>query len=304
VGHGRVAYARGYANAVTDAADVKYCYRHPDRETGLACSECGRPICADCMTVAPVGLRCPEHSGRPQGVRRMTTGVRRAGFEGSGAFVTKTLIGLNVGAFLLLVGTGSPLTSGLAGEVAIDGSLFVGDSSIGLAAGEWWRLVTSGFLHAGLFHLGMNMLLLWWFGAPLEQGLGRARFVALYAVSLLAGAAGALLLSAQTPTVGASGAVFGLFGAAFVLERQAGITRGPAFTIIVLNLLLTFVVPGISIGGHLGGLAGGAVAMLALTRFGREHAAYGRPGAVGLAGVIAVGVLSVAVAWLQVQQYV
>jgi len=289
---------------VTDAADVKYCYRHPDRETGLACSECGRPICADCMTVAPVGLRCPEHSGRPQGVRRMTTGVRRAGFEGSGAFVTKTLIGLNVGAFLLLVGTGSPLTSGLAGEVAIDGSLFVGDSSIGLAAGEWWRLVTSGFLHAGLFHLGMNMLLLWWFGAPLEQGLGRARFVALYAVSLLAGAAGALLLSAQTPTVGASGAVFGLFGAAFVLERQAGITRGPAFTIIVLNLLLTFVVPGISIGGHLGGLAGGAVAMLALTRFGREHAAYGRPGAVGLAGVIAVGVLSVAVAWLQVQQYV
>lgn len=289
---------------MTDAADVKYCYRHPDRETGLACSECGRPICADCMTVAPVGLRCPEHSGRPQGVRRMTTGVRRAGFEGSGAFVTKTLIGLNVGAFLLLVGTGSPLTSGLAGEVAIDGSLFVGDSSIGLAAGEWWRLVTSGFLHAGLFHLGMNMLLLWWFGAPLEQGLGRARFVALYAVSLLAGAAGALLLSAQTPTVGASGAVFGLFGAAFVLERQAGITRGPAFTIIVLNLLLTFLVPGISIGGHLGGLAGGALAMLALTRFGREHAAYGRPGAVGLAGVIAVGVLSVAVAWLQVQQYV
>lgn len=289
---------------MTDAADVKYCYRHPDRETGLACSECGRPICADCMTVAPVGLRCPEHSGRPQGVRRMTTGVRRAGFEGSGAFVTKTLIGLNVGAFLLLVGTGSPLTSGLAGEVAIDGSLFVGDSSIGLAAGEWWRLVTSGFLHAGLFHLGMNMLLLWWFGAPLEQGLGRARFIALYAVSLLAGAAGALLLSAQTPTVGASGAVFGLFGAAFVLERQAGITRGPAFTIIVLNLLLTFLVPGISIGGHLGGLAGGALAMLALTRFGREHAAYGRPGAVGLAGVIAVGVLSVAVAWLQVQQYV
>jgi membrane associated rhomboid family serine protease len=234
----------------------------------------------------------------------MTTGVRRAGFEGSGAFVTKTLIGLNVGAFLLLVGTGSPLTSGLAGEVAIDGSLFVGNSSIGLAAGEWWRLVTSGFLHAGLFHLGMNMLLLWWFGAPLEQGLGRARFIALYAVSLLAGAAGALLLSAQTPTVGASGAVFGLFGAAFVLERQAGVTRGPAFTIIVLNLLLTFVVPGISIGGHLGGLAGGALAMLALTRFGREHASYGRPGAVGLAGVIAVGVLSVAVAWLQVQQYV
>lgn len=283
--------------------DVKYCYRHPDRETGLSCSECGRLICADCMTVAPVGLRCPEHSGKRQGVRRVATGVRRAGYEGSGVLVTKALIGLNVVVFLLLLATGSPLTGGLAGEVALEGSLFVGDSSIGLAAGEWWRLVTSGFLHAGLFHLGMNMLILWWFGAPLEQGLGRGRFAALYSVSLLAGAAGALLLSPQTPTVGASGAVFGLFGAALVLERQAGVTRGPAFTIIVLNLLLTFLVPGISIGGHLGGLAGGALAMLALTRFGREHAAYGRPGLVGLVGVTAVGVLSLAVAWLQVQQY-
>lgn len=289
---------------MSEAADVRYCYRHPDRETGLSCSECGRPICADCMTVAPVGLRCPEHSGQPQGVRRVTTKARRAGYEGAGGVVTKGLIGLNVVAFLLLVATGSPLTTGLAGEVALEGSLFVGNSEIGLAAGEWWRLVTSGFLHAGLFHLGMNMLILWWFGTPLEQGLGRARFVALYAVSLLAGAAGALLLSPQTPTVGASGAVFGLFGAAFVLERQAGITGGPAFTIIVLNLLLTFLVPGISIGGHLGGLAGGALAMLALTRFGREHAAYGRPGIVGLAGVMGVGVVSVAVAWLQVQQYV
>ena len=124
------------------------------------------------------------------------------------------------------------------------------------------------------------------------------------AVTLLAGSAGALLVSPQTPTVGASGAVFGLFGAAFVLERQAGITRGPAFTIILLNLVLSFVIPGISIGGHLGGLAGGALSMLALTRFGRVHAAYGRPGLVGFAGVAAVGVASLAVAWLQVQQYV
>jgi membrane associated rhomboid family serine protease len=256
------------------------------------------------MTVAPVGLRCPEHSGQPQGVRRVTKGVRRAGQQGTGGFVTKGLIGANVAVFLVAVGSGAPLSGGIGGRVAVEGSLFVGNENIGLAAGEWWRLVTSGFIHAGLFHLAMNMLILWWFGTPLEQGLGRARFVALYTVSLLAGAAGALLLTPQSPTVGASGAVFGLFGAALVLERQAGITRGPAFTIIVLNLLLTFLIPGISIGGHLGGLAGGALAMLALTRFGREHAAYGRPGLVGLVGVGAVGVLSVAVAWLQVQQYV
>jgi membrane associated rhomboid family serine protease len=258
------------------------------------------------MTVAPVGLRCPEHSGRPQGVRKVTTGMRRATFAGTGAMATKALIGLNVGVFLLALATGAPL-SGIGGRVATDGALFVrlfdGEQFRGLAEGEWWRLVTAGFIHAGLFHLAMNMLLLWWFGAPLEEGLGRARFLGIYAVSLLSGSAGAILVNPQTPTVGASGAVFGLFGAAFVLERQAGITRGPAFTIIVLNLLLSFLVPGISIGGHLGGLAGGATSMLALTRFGRAHAAYGRPGMAGVAGVALVGVASLAVAWLQVRHY-
>jgi membrane associated rhomboid family serine protease len=285
-----------------EKADVKYCYRHPDRETGLSCSECGRPICADCMTVAPVGLRCPDHSGRPQGVRKVTTGVRRATWEGTGEIVTKALIAVNVGVFLLALATGaSPGQAG--GEVFEEGALIVGNQFIGLAAGEWWRLVTAGFIHSGLIHLGFNMLLLWWFGAPLEQGLGRGRYIALYGVSLLAGSAGAILVTPQSPTVGASGAVFGLFGAAFVLERQAGITRGPAFTVIVLNLVLSFVLPNISIGGHLGGLAGGALAMLALTRFGRTHAAYGRPGLVGAVGVAAVGVASLAIAWLQVQQY-
>ena len=285
-----------------ETADVKYCYRHPDRETGLSCSECGRPICADCMTVAPVGLRCPDHSGSPQGVRKVTTGVRRVGFEGTGAIVTKGLIGINIGVFLLALALGASATQA-GGDVFRDGSLFVGNSAIGLAAGEWWRLITAGFIHSGLIHLGFNMLLLWWFGAPLEEGLGRARYIALYSVSLLAGSAGAILASPQTPTVGASGAVFGLFGAAFVLERQAGITRGPAFTVIVLNLVLSFVIPGISIGGHLGGLAGGALSMLALTRFGRAHAVYGRPGLVGAVGVAAVGLVSLGVAWLQVQNY-
>jgi membrane associated rhomboid family serine protease len=285
-----------------ETADVKYCYRHPDRETGLSCSECGRPICADCMTVAPVGLRCPEHSGRPQGVKKVTTGVRRATYEGTGAIVTKALIAVNVGVFLLALATGA--SAGQAGgEVFREGALIVGNQFIGLAAGEWWRLVTAGFIHSGLIHLGFNMVLLWWFGAPLEQGLGRGRYIALYGVSLLAGSAGAILVDPQSPTVGASGAVFGLFGAAFVLERQAGVTRGPAFTIIVLNLVLSFVLPNISIGGHLGGLAGGALSMLALTHFGRQHAAYGRPGLVGAVGVAAVGVVSLAVAWFQVQQF-
>ena len=268
----------------------------------LSCSECGRPICAECVNYAPVGLRCPDHSGKPTGVRKVTTGVRGTAFASTDALVTKTLIGINVVVFLMELATGSSL-NGVSGTVFEKGSLFVGNQFIGLAAGEWWRLVTAGFLHAGFIHIGFNMMLLWWFGSELERGLGRWRFLAIYFVSLLAGSAGAILLSPQSPTVGASGAVFGLFGAAFILERQAGITRGPAFTIIVLNLVLSFVIPGISIGGHIGGLVGGALSMLALTRLGRVHAVYGRPGLVGILGVAAVGVASLVVAWLQVQSY-
>jgi membrane associated rhomboid family serine protease len=283
-------------------AEVRYCYRHPDRETGLSCSECGRPICAECVNYAPVGLRCPDHAGKPQGARRVSTGVRRSTLASTDALVTKTLVGINVVVYFMELATGGSL-NGTGGTVFEKGALFVGNQSIGLAAGEWWRLVTAGFLHAGLIHLGFNMLLLWWFGSELERGLGRMRFLAIYTVSLLAGSAGAILVDPQVATVGASGAVFGLFGAAFILERQAGITRGPAFTIIVLNLVLSFVIPGISIGGHIGGLVGGALSMLALTRLGRAHAVYGRPGLVGVLGVAAVGVASLIVAWLQVQSY-
>ena len=289
-------------------AEVKYCYRHPDRETGLSCSECGRPICYECMTPAAVGLRCPEHSGRPQGVSRVTQGARRASFEGTGAVLTKALIAVNVGVFLLALAGGGTLGSP-SGSVFEDGALFIARVSgfgelIGLADGEWWRLITSAFLHAGIIHLGMNMLALWWFGGALEAALGRGRFLLLYVVSGLAGSAGALLLSPEAVTVGASGAIFGMLGAALVLERQQiYVFGGGALGVIILNLAFTFLVPNISIGGHLGGLAGGALGALALSRFGRGHAAYGRPGLVGLVGLLAVGVLSVAVAYVQVGRY-
>jgi membrane associated rhomboid family serine protease len=289
-------------------AEVKYCYRHPDRETGLSCSECGRPICYECMTPAAVGLRCPEHSGRPQGVSRVTQGARRASSEGSGAVLTKALIAVNVGVFLLQLAGGGTLGSP-SGSIFEDGALFIARVSgfgelIGLADGEWWRLITSAFLHAGIIHLGMNMLALWWFGGALEAALGRGRFLLLYVVSGLAGSAGALLLSPDAVTVGASGAIFGMLGAALVLERQqVYVFGGGALGVIALNLAFTFLVPNISIGGHLGGLAGGALGALALSRFGRGHAAYGRPGLVGLAGLLAVGVLSVAVAYVQVGRY-
>jgi membrane associated rhomboid family serine protease len=294
---------------MAEAAPVMYCYRHPERETGLSCSECGRPICTECMTIAPVGLRCPEHSGKAQGTARITRNVKRASFEGTGALVTKSLIAANVLVFLINLAQGASLSQN-AGSLYEKGVLVMRavDSSgqvVGLAEGEYWRLLSAAFLHGSIIHLGLNMLMLWWIGAPMEAVVGRGRFLAIYLVSGLAGSAGALVASPNAITVGASGAIFGILGAALVFERQRTyVLGGSALSIILLNLVFTFAVPNISIGGHVGGLAGGVLSALAITRLGRVHAAYGRPGLLGMAGVVAVGLLSVLVAYMKVQQYV
>jgi membrane associated rhomboid family serine protease len=273
------------------------CYRHPDRETMVSCSECGRPICSDCMTYAPVGIRCPDHSGQAQGTARVTQGLRRASYEGTGALVTKTLVAINVGVYLLELALGGEV-NGTNNTIYEHGALF----GPLVADGDWWRLFTAAFLHYGPIHLAFNMLALWIFGSALEQVLGRGRFILLYVVSGLAGSAGALLFSPNAVTVGASGAIFGLMGAALVLERQRTyVFGGGALGLIVVNLVFTFAIPGISIGGHLGGLVGGALGMLALSRFGRGHAIYGRPGLVGVLGLIGIGIISVAVAYWRVQ---
>ncbi len=278
---------------------MAYCYRHPDRETGLSCSVCERPICTECMTMAPVGIRCPEHSGKPQGVQRVTRGVRRASWEGTGALVTKTLIAINVVVFLVNLAQGASLGRN-GGELFARGLLY----GPAVADGEWWRLLTSAFLHGNLLHIAINMLVLWFVGAPVEEALGRARFLALYLVSALSGAAGALLLDPLDFTIGASGAIWGILGAAVVFERQRNyVLGGMALPLIVLNLLFTITVPNVSLGGHLGGAVGGALCGLALSRFGRGHALYGRPGVVGVAGMVGVGIASVVVAYLQVRGY-
>jgi membrane associated rhomboid family serine protease len=173
-----------------------------------------------------------------------------------------------------------------------------------VASGDWWRLLTAAFLHYGPVHLGLNMLALWWFGAPLEEAIGRGRYLLLYLVSGLAGSAGALLLDPNAATVGASGAIFGILGAALVLERQRNfVLGGQALGLIVINLILGFVIANVSIGGHVGGLIGGVLCTLVLSRFGRGHAAYGRIGLTGVAGVVGVGLLSVAVAYWRVRGY-
>jgi membrane associated rhomboid family serine protease len=276
------------------------CYRHPDRATGLSCSECGRPICTECMTMAPVGIRCPEHSGKPQGVQRLTKGARRAAFEGAGAKATKALIGINVAVYIAELAQGGGLY-GVHSTIYEKGFLyapFVGQ-------GDWWRLATAAFLHYGPVHLLLNMLGLYWFGSLLEQRIGSGRYLLIYFVSGLAGSAGALVLSPTSATVGASGAIFGILGAGLVLERQRDyVFGGSAMGVIVANLVLTFAWSGnISVGGHIGGLIGGAAAMLVLTRFGRGNAAYGRTGLLGIAGIVAVGVISVAVAYWKAKGY-
>jgi membrane associated rhomboid family serine protease len=251
------------------------------------------------MTMAPVGIRCPEHAGRAQGVQRMTRGVQRVSFEGAGAKVTRLLIGINVAVYVaeLIQGGG---VYGVNSTIYAKGVLWAPF----IADGDYWRLITAAFLHYGPLHLILNMLGLWWFGSLLEQRIGSGRFLLLYLVSGLAGSAGALVASAGSPTVGASGAIFGILGAGLVLEQQRDyVFGGSALGVIVANLVLTFFWPGISIGGHIGGLIGGAASMLALSRFGRGHAAYGRVGLLGIAGIVAVGVLSVVVAYWKARGY-
>jgi membrane associated rhomboid family serine protease len=232
---------------------MQTCYRHPDRETGVSCSSCGRPICPDCMTPTPVGMRCPECA---QQKTKVTRGVDApsGGFQLAPA--TFVLIAINVVAYLIEIAAGT-------GGINNPGGAVIGDFALrglSVADGEWYRLVTGGFLHASLFHIGFNMLLLFLLGRMLEPALGTPRFLALYFASLLAGAFGALLLSDPwVSTVGASGAVFGLFGAAFVLARVRGMSAlaGELGFLIVINLAFTFGASNISVGGHLGGLAGG-----------------------------------------------
>ncbi len=243
------------------------CYRHPDRETGVSCSRCGRPICPDCMTPTSVGMRCPECAGEKTEVKNVNFGATGSG----GAPATTVLIAINVAVFLLEIFGGTGGVGSAGGGVFSDGALcgnaigdggpcYGGGEPLLSDGGEWWRVVTSGFLHQGIFHLGLNMFALYILGQVLEPAIGTARFVAVYFVSLLAGSVGALLLSyPSTFTIGASGAVYGLFLATILIARQRGFTQvvqSLGFW-LVLNLVFTFSVSGISVGGHLGGLVGG-----------------------------------------------
>jgi membrane associated rhomboid family serine protease len=264
------------------------CYRHPNRETGVSCSSCGRPICPDCMTPTPVGMRCPECS-------RERTQVRTAQSIGGGdPTATYVLIALNVLAFVGSLAGGGAVAERGGGSVIDNGALF----GPAITDGEYWRLITSGFLHAGLIHIGFNMYLLYILGTMLEPAIGRARFLALYFTSLLGGSLGALLINPDSLTVGASGAVFGLMGGAVVIMRARGFDPMASGIpmLIGLNLLITFVFPGISIGGHIGGLAAGVVAAYVLVEIGDRVRSALIPVAICAVMALALAVAAVMVA--------
>jgi membrane associated rhomboid family serine protease len=294
--------------------ETKYCYRHPDRPTGLSCSECGRPICTECMTPAPVGLRCPEHAGAarrpgPLGKRRPVVRIPRAASAGSvQAPVTRILIAINVAVYLVTAVQGAGLNNpggSLFGHLALIGNKAIyfnwpyGDLA---HDHEWWRLVTTMFLHGSVLHIAFNMLALWWIGAPVEEYLGRGRYIGLYFVSGIAGSAGALVQTSGV-TVGASGAIFGILGAMLILEYQAtGRLAGQAMTWIVINLVLSFAIANVSVGGHVGGLIGGILVTLAYAHWGgRGRAAYGQLSLGGAAGLLLVAVASIALAYWKVR---
>lgn len=204
------------------------------------------------MTPTPVGMRCPECSSEKT---RVVSGP--AAISGAGDWpATKVLIGICVVVYLLEILTGR-------GGLGAGGSTVLANFGVlgaGVADGEWYRLITGGFLHVSIFHLAFNMIALFFLGRILEPSIGTVRFLGIYFASLLAGSFGAILLSGSfVNTVGASGAVFGIFGATFVIARGRGLDHiaSQIGLILGINLLLTFTISGISIGGHIGGLIGG-----------------------------------------------
>ncbi|MGN6816391.1 MAG: rhomboid family intramembrane serine protease [Solirubrobacterales bacterium] len=263
------------------------CYRHPNRETGVSCSSCGRPICPECMTPTPVGMRCPECARQRTKVVRNPTGT-----PGNRAFpATVALIAINVAVYLVEILRGPGGLSGISPQMYFEFAL----NGVEVAGGEWYRLVTGGFLHREILHILLNMLALFVGGRLVEPAIGTPRFLALYFASLLAGSFGALLISGPDAfTVGASGAIFGIFGAAFVIARGRGSTAvaSELGIVIVLNLVFTLGIPGISVGSHFGGLIGGAICGAAIVAGERGYFGPRRREAEYLA-MLAVAVISV-----------
>ena len=266
------------------------CYRHPSRETGVSCSACARPICPDCMTPTPVGMRCPECARDRTKVKT----VRSGRTSGSIPSLTQILIGINVLVFLAETASGTPLGGANAGSI---GTLYEKGALAGFPIAhqhEYYRLLTAGFLHDGLLHILFNMVFLYFMGSMLEPAIGRVNFGLVYFVTLLSGAFGALLFEPGALTVGASTACFGVLGALIVVAYYRGISiwqSGLGITLLI-NIVFSLSISGISIGGHLGGVVGGAICGWLIVQLGEKR----RQSALAIAGCLLVAVISVVAA--------
>ncbi|SOD63729.1 Membrane associated serine protease, rhomboid family [Streptomyces zhaozhouensis] len=239
------------------------CYQHQDQETGVRCTRCDRPICPSCMVEAAVGYQCPRCVRGAAGATRAARPRTLAGgrVTGDAGIVTKILLAMNAVVFLAVLARGDEMVIdlGMLGY-ATDGGTFLAPNWIGVADGEWYRLLTSAFLHQEIWHFGFNMLGLWLLGPPLESALGRVRFVALYLLSALAGSTLSFVLADQTQlSLGASGAIFGLFGATAVLARRLRYDMRPILLLLAVNLVITFAWSAIAWQAHIGGLVAGVV---------------------------------------------
>jgi membrane associated rhomboid family serine protease len=267
-----------FETRVPDDLNVRRCYRHPTRETGVSCSQCGRPICYECMISAPVGFRCPacvkEQDARGSRARVITRGQTRSrwGAEAvggaGGASVTKVLVIINVAVFVL------SMFPALGRSIEQWGIM---SAPIVILRHEYWRMFSSLFLHAGIVHILFNMWALWVVGGFIEAAVGRFKFLILFFVSGFAGSALVLLTLSPVPVVGASGAIFGIFGAlaVYAYYNRSRDLRANAFLrqvmiILVINLVITLTIRGISWQAHIGGLVAGVAMMLAMMLAGRK----------------------------------
>jgi membrane associated rhomboid family serine protease len=277
----------------TDARSLPTCYRHPERETGIRCTRCDRPICPDCMIDASVGFQCPDcvrggsGTGHPPGASRPRT-LAGGTVTADRHLLTKILLGINVAVFIAV-----HAWSGLLNDLLLFGAwpLAPFSPTEGVAGGEWYRMVTAMFTHEAPWHLAFNMLSLWWLGGPLEAALGRARYLALYLISGLAGSALTYLIAAPTTgSLGASGAIFGLFGATAVLMRRLNQDMRPVLALLAINLIITFGWSNIAWQAHIGGLVAGAVIGYAMVHAPRERRALVQFGSCALMLLLVVGV--------------
>ncbi len=244
-------YQQGYGAP----APTEVCTWHPDRATALHCTRCGRPACPDCLTPASVGFHCRSCVAESRSTQRVPRTVSGA-IHGQQPRVTTTLLALNVLVFAGVAAQARSLTN-FNGSSVYNGSLLV---PMYVAGGEWWRVISSGFLHLSVMHIVLNMLALYFIGLGLERVLGRWRFLAVYLLSLLGGSASVMLFAGATSgSAGASGAIFGLMGALLVTLKRLRLDLRQAGVIIAINLIATFAIPGISWQAHLGGLVVGAL---------------------------------------------